>query len=38
MSIAMGNATAEVKALATHATAANTNDGFAKAIEEYVLA
>lgn len=37
MSIAMGNATAEVKASATHATAANTDDGFAKAIEEYVL-
>jgi Cof subfamily protein (haloacid dehalogenase superfamily) len=38
MSIAMGNATAEVKALATHATAANTDDGFAKAIDEFVLA
>jgi Cof subfamily protein (haloacid dehalogenase superfamily) len=37
MSIAMGNAPAEVKASATHATAANTDDGFAKAIEEYVL-
>jgi Cof subfamily protein (haloacid dehalogenase superfamily) len=37
MSIAMGNATAEVKASATHATAANTDDGFAKAIEAYVL-
>ena len=37
MSIAMGNATDEVKARATHATAANTDDGFAKAIEEYVL-
>ena len=37
MSIAMGNATDEVKANATHATAANTDDGFAKAIEEYVL-
>jgi Cof subfamily protein (haloacid dehalogenase superfamily) len=37
MSIAMGNATAEVKALATHATAANTDDGFARAIEEFVL-
>jgi Cof subfamily protein (haloacid dehalogenase superfamily) len=37
MSIAMGNATDEVKASATHATAANTDDGFAKAIEEYVL-
>jgi Cof subfamily protein (haloacid dehalogenase superfamily) len=37
MSIAMGNAPAEVKASATHATAANTDDGFAKAIEAYVL-
>jgi Cof subfamily protein (haloacid dehalogenase superfamily) len=37
LSIAMGNATAEVKASATHATAANTDDGFAKAIEDYVL-
>jgi Cof subfamily protein (haloacid dehalogenase superfamily) len=37
MSIAMGNATEEVKAAATHATAANTDDGFAKAIEDYVL-
>jgi Cof subfamily protein (haloacid dehalogenase superfamily) len=37
MSIAMGNAAAEVKACATHATAPNTDDGFAKAIEEYVL-
>ena len=37
MSIAMGNATDEVKARATHATAANTDDGFAKAIEAYVL-
>jgi Cof subfamily protein (haloacid dehalogenase superfamily) len=37
MSIAMGNATEEVKASATHVTAANTDDGFAKAIEEYVL-
>jgi Cof subfamily protein (haloacid dehalogenase superfamily) len=37
MSIAMGNATDEVKARATHATAANTEDGFAKAVEEYVL-
>lgn len=37
MSIAMGNATAEVKASATHATAANTDDGFAKAIEAYVI-
>jgi Cof subfamily protein (haloacid dehalogenase superfamily) len=38
MSIAMGNASAEVKASATQVTAANTDDGFARAIEEYVLA
>jgi Cof subfamily protein (haloacid dehalogenase superfamily) len=37
MSVAMGNASDDVKACATHATAANTDDGFAKAIEEYVL-
>jgi Cof subfamily protein (haloacid dehalogenase superfamily) len=37
MSIAMGNASAEVKARATYATAANTDDGFAKAIEKYVV-
>ena len=37
MSIAMGNASDDVKACATHATTANTHDGFAKAIEEYVL-
>jgi Cof subfamily protein (haloacid dehalogenase superfamily) len=37
LSVAMGNASAEVKASATYATAANTDDGFAKAIETYVL-
>jgi hydroxymethylpyrimidine pyrophosphatase-like HAD family hydrolase len=37
MSIAMGNASAGVKACATYATASNTDDGFAKAIERYVL-
>jgi Cof subfamily protein (haloacid dehalogenase superfamily) len=37
LSVAMGNASAEVKAAATYATAANTEDGFAKAIEKYVL-
>jgi len=37
MSIAMGNASAEVKACATYVTAPNTDDGFAKAIEQYVL-
>jgi len=37
MAIAMGNASPEVKACATYVTAANTDDGFAKAIEQYVL-
>jgi Cof subfamily protein (haloacid dehalogenase superfamily) len=37
LSVAMGNASAEVKASATYTTAANTDDGFAKAIETYVL-
>jgi Cof subfamily protein (haloacid dehalogenase superfamily) len=37
VSVAMGNASAEVKASATYATAANTEDGFARAIEAYVL-
>ena len=37
MSIAMGNATAEVKSCATFQTASNTEDGFAKAIDRYVI-
>jgi Cof subfamily protein (haloacid dehalogenase superfamily) len=37
VSVAMGNASAEVKGAATYETAANTDDGFAKAIEAYVL-
>jgi Cof subfamily protein (haloacid dehalogenase superfamily) len=37
MSVAMGNASAEVKGAATFETAANTDEGFAKAIEKYVL-
>jgi Cof subfamily protein (haloacid dehalogenase superfamily) len=37
LSIAMGNATDEVKACATHTAAANTEDGFARAIEQYVI-
>ena len=37
MSIAMGNASDEVKAHATHTAAANTEDGFARAIEQYVI-
>jgi len=36
LSIAMGNASDEVKAHATHIAAANTEDGFARAIEQYV--
>jgi hydroxymethylpyrimidine pyrophosphatase-like HAD family hydrolase len=38
MSIAMGNASEEVKRQATHVTKSNAEDGFAAAIEEYVLA
>ena len=37
LSIAMGNATTEVKSCATFETAANTDDGFAKAIDRYVI-
>lgn len=37
MSIAMGNATPEVKSAATFETAANTEDGFAKAIDRYII-
>ena len=37
MSIAMGNASEEVQRQATHVTASNEDDGFAKAIERYVL-
>ena len=37
MSIAMGNAGEEVKAAATHVTASNEQEGFAIAIERYVL-
>jgi hydroxymethylpyrimidine pyrophosphatase-like HAD family hydrolase len=33
VSIAMGNATDDVKKLATHVTASNEDEGFAKAIE-----
>jgi hydroxymethylpyrimidine pyrophosphatase-like HAD family hydrolase len=38
LSIAMGNASEDVKRQATHVTKANAEDGFAAAIEEYVLA
>ena len=37
VSIAMGNASAEVKAAATYVTASNEDEGFAKAMEEFVL-
>ena len=37
VSIAMGNASKEVQASATYVTATNEGEGFAKAIEEFVL-
>ena len=37
VSIAMGNATDEVKAQATYVTRSNTEDGFAYAIEHFIL-
>jgi Cof subfamily protein (haloacid dehalogenase superfamily) len=37
VSIAMGNASAEVQAAATYVTSTNEEEGFAKAIEKYVL-
>ncbi len=37
VSIAMGNATDEVKAQATHVTKSNTEDGFAYAIDHFIL-
>jgi len=37
VSIAMGNASAEVQASATHVTSTNEQEGFARAIEEVVL-
>jgi len=37
LSIAMGNASAEVKRQANHVTASNADDGFALAIERYIL-
>ena len=36
-SVAMGNASAEVKAKASEVTASNEDEGFAKAIEQLVL-
>jgi hypothetical protein len=37
LSIAMGNASTEVKRQASHVTASNADDGFAMAIERYIL-
>jgi len=37
MSIAMGNASAEVQGAATFVTTSNEEDGFAKAVEEFIL-
>jgi hydroxymethylpyrimidine pyrophosphatase-like HAD family hydrolase len=37
VSIAMGNASKEVQSSATYVTATNEDEGFAKAIEEFVL-
>ncbi len=37
LSIAMGNATIGVKRQASHVTASNAEDGFALAIERYIL-
>jgi hydroxymethylpyrimidine pyrophosphatase-like HAD family hydrolase len=36
-SIAMGQASADVKKAATYVTASNDDEGFAKAIEQFVL-
>jgi haloacid dehalogenase-like hydrolase len=37
LSIAMGNANEEVQRQATYVTAANDDEGFAKAVEEFIL-
>ena len=37
LSIAMGNASEEVRRQATYVTASNEDEGFAKAIEEFIL-
>jgi Cof subfamily protein (haloacid dehalogenase superfamily) len=37
LSIAMGNASAEVQRQATYVTASNEDDGFAKAVEEFIV-
>lgn len=38
LSVAMGNAPFQVQAMAGHVTATNEDDGFARAVEEFVLA
>jgi Cof subfamily protein (haloacid dehalogenase superfamily) len=37
MSVAMGNATEDVQRAATYVTASNNDDGFAKAVEQFIL-
>lgn len=37
LSVAMGNAAAPVRRAATHVTSSNTDDGFARAVDEYIL-
>jgi hypothetical protein len=37
VSIAMGNASPEVQAAATYVTSTNEDEGFAKAIEKFIL-
>lgn len=37
VSIAMGNASPDVQALATHVTSSNEQEGFARAVEEFIL-
>ena len=37
LSIAMGNASDKVKGLATHVTDSNQDEGFAKAVEKFIL-
>jgi len=37
MSIAMGNASREVQSAATHVTASNQEEGFARAVEDFIL-
>ena len=37
VSIAMGNASAEVRQAATYVTASNEEEGFAKAVDDFIL-